>query len=72
MTAFEHRYYVLNCNGDQHRCRAEFRGDLGETRAAVRKRAAKAGWTHVHPDRHPRSWDKDYCPEHKPAEANGG
>jgi hypothetical protein len=73
VTAFEFRRVQLTCNhpGD---CFQLFEGEegipptSGETRAALRKRAAKAGWTHV---RSPlgRRYDHDYCPEHKPAEA---
>lgn len=71
MSAYEHRYYVLACNGVTSLCRARFRGNLGEARAAVRKRAVKAGWTHVHRDGYSRSWDKDFCPGHKLAEGDG-
>jgi hypothetical protein len=72
VTAFEFRRVRLTCNGIA--CFQLFQGEdgipptSGETRAALRKRAAKAGWTYV---RSPsgRRYDRDYCPEHKPGEA---
>jgi hypothetical protein len=69
MTAWEWRRCELTCN--QPRCGEQFQGEegipptSGESRAALRKRAAKAGWTHVRSDWR-RSADRDYCPEHKP------
>jgi hypothetical protein len=72
MTAFEFRRVQLICN--HPRCFKFFDGKegipptSGESRAAVRKRAAKAGWTHVRSNWGRRA-DSDYCPEHKPAEA---
>lgn len=72
MTAFEWNQIELICNGGG--CGQRFEGERGlrptsgETRAAVRKRAVKAGWTHVR-GKFGRSSDRDFCPEHKPAEA---
>ncbi len=69
MTAFEFRRITLHCNG--RHCGQYFQGEegirptSGETLAAVRKRAAEAGWTHVRGSYSRRS-DWDYCPEHKP------
>lgn len=68
MSAYEYRWHELTCDGDSFRCRARLKGELTEGRAALRRRAAKDGWTHVHKEYTPRGWDKDYCPEHKPAE----
>jgi hypothetical protein len=73
VSAFEFRRVQLVCNAGG--CFQIFQGEegipptSGETRAAVRKRAAKAGWTHVRRERTPRWSDRDFCPEHKPAEA---
>jgi hypothetical protein len=72
VTAFEFRKIQLAC--DQRHCYERFDGEegipptSGESRAAVRKRAAKAGWTHVRSNWGRRA-DRDFCPEHKPAEA---
>lgn len=72
MTAFEWRQVELACNGGG--CGRHFAGERGlrptsgETPAAVRKRAAKAGWTTVRGN-YGRRADRDYCPDHKPAEA---
>jgi len=72
VTAFEWSQVELTCNGG--RCGQRFEGERGlrptsgETRAAVRKRAAKAGWTHVRGKFGHRA-DRDFCPDHKPAEA---
>ena len=72
MTAFEWRRVRLTCNGP--RCFKFFNGEegipptSGESRAAVRKRAAEDGWTHVRSNWGRRA-DYDYCPEHKPGEA---
>lgn len=68
MTAYEYRTYRLNCNGDEWRCPQSVGSEPGEGLASLRKRAAKAGWTRVR-NRLGRKYDKDYCPEHKPAEA---
>ena len=74
MTVFEFRRCQLTC--DDPRCFHFFQGEegipptSGETRAALRKRAAKEGWTHVRSN-WGRQADRDYCPEHKPAEAGG-
>lgn len=71
MSAYEYRRVELNCNHPG--CYRPFHGEegipptSGESRAAVRKRAAKAGWTHVRGNWGRRA-DRDYCPEHKPAE----
>ena len=71
MSAFEFRRVQLACN---HRgCYQSFDGEegipptSGETRAAVRKRAAKAGWTTVRSN-YGRRADRDFYPEHKPEE----
>jgi hypothetical protein len=72
VSAFEFRRVQLTC--DQRCCHERFRGEegipptSGESRAAVRKRAAKAGWTTVRSN-YGRRADSDYCPQHKPAEA---
>jgi hypothetical protein len=68
VTAYEHRSYWLSCNGDEYRCGQRLDSIPGEGLAALRKRAAKAGWARVR-NRLGRKYDKDYCPEHKPAEA---
>jgi len=67
VTAYEHRTYWLYCNGDESRCGRTLDSEPGEGLAALRKRAAKAGWTRVR-SRLGRKYDKDYCPDHKPAE----
>lgn len=72
MSAFEWRRVQLTCN--HPRCGQRFDGEegipptSGESRAAVRKRAAKAGWTTVRSN-YGRRADRDYCPDHKSAEA---
>jgi hypothetical protein len=72
VTAFEWSQVELTCNGG--RCGQQFEGERGlrptsgETPAAVRKRAARAGWTHVR-GKFGRRADRDFCPAHKPAEA---
>jgi hypothetical protein len=72
VTAYEFRRYELTCDGGG--CHQRIVGETGipptsgESRAALRKRAAKAGWTHVRSNWGRRA-DRDYCPEHKPAEA---
>jgi len=72
VTAFEWSQVELTCNGG--RCGQRFEGERGlrptsgETRAAVRKRAAKEGWTHVRGKFGNRT-GRDFCPDHKPAEA---
>jgi len=68
VTAYEHRSYWLHCNGGEYRCQRRLDSEPGEGLAALRKRAAKAGWTRVR-SRLGRKYDKDYCPDHKPAEA---
>lgn len=68
MTAREYRTYWLYCNGDEYRCPQRLDSEPGEGLAALRKRAAKTGWTRVS-SRLGRKYDKDYCPDHKPAEA---
>jgi hypothetical protein len=73
VTAFEFRRVQLACNHRDPGCHQFFDGEegipptSGESRAAVRKRAAKAGWTVVRSNWGRRA-DRDYCPEHKPAE----
>lgn len=70
MTAYVYSRCELVCN--HPRCGQQFQGaegippTSGESRAALRKRAVKAGWTHVRHDWGRRA-DRDYCPEHKPA-----
>jgi hypothetical protein len=72
VTAYEWSQAELQCNAP--RCYERFTGERGlrptsgETPAAVRKRAGKAGWTHVRSNWR-RQGDRDYCPLHKPAEA---
>jgi len=72
VSAYEWTQVELQCN--EPGCREKFEGERGlrpssgETPAMVRKRAAKAGWAHVR-SKWGRYADKDYCPEHKPAEA---
>lgn len=74
MTAFEFRRVELICNHLAPYCHRAFQGEegippaSGESRAAVRRRAAKAGWTTVRSRYGPRA-HRDYCPDHKPAEA---
>ena len=65
MTAVEYREYTLQC--DAARCYWQY-GIPGRQvpRAALRKRAAKDGWTHVRSPRG-RKYDSDYCKEHRPA-----
>jgi len=41
------------------------------TLSALRKLAAKAGWTHVRSTLG-RKYDRDYCPEHKPEPKGDG
>lgn len=71
MTAYEWSQVELQCNAP--RCYERFTGERGlrptsgETRAALRERAVKAGWTVVRSDWGRRA-DRDYCPEHKPGE----
>jgi hypothetical protein len=75
VTAWEFRRCELTC--DHPRCGQQFQGEegipptSGESRAALRKRAAKAGWTHVRSN-YGRRADKDYCPDHKPATTAAG
>jgi hypothetical protein len=72
VTAYEWSQVELQCNAP--RCYERFTGERGlrptsgETRAALRKRAAKEGWTHDRSNWR-RQADRDFCPEHKPAEA---
>jgi hypothetical protein len=72
VSAFEWSQVELSCNGGG--CGQRFEGarglrpTSGETRAAVRKRAARAGWTTVRGN-YSRRADRDFCPDHKPAEA---
>jgi hypothetical protein len=79
VTAFEYRRYELMCNSlalhaDFAKESAFFRAPREAasttTLAALRKLAAKEGWTHVRGP-YGRKHDKDYCPAHKPAEAGG-
>jgi hypothetical protein len=71
VTAFVFTRCELTCNHPG--CRQNLQGEegipptSGESRAALRKRAAKAAWTHVRGN-YGRRADKDYCPEHKPQE----
>jgi len=64
MSATEFRTYELNC--DHPECRRYIQSTGAETRAALRKRVAKDGWTHVHREGYMRSSDKDFCPHHNP------
>jgi hypothetical protein len=53
-------------------CYAEFKPPWGtrfDSLAKMRGHAAKQGWVHVR-DSSIRALDKDYCPRHKPAEAD--
>ena len=69
MAAIMERYFRLLCNTTG--CNTpEFRGKRNESRAAVRKRAAKAGWTHVRSD-WGRAFDTDLCPACQPEEGGG-
>lgn len=76
MSAWEWTQVDLSC--DIAGCRQRFAGERGlrptsgETVAMVRKRAAKAGWTLVRKKIGRRNHDRDYCPEHKPAEEGSG
>jgi hypothetical protein len=73
VTAYEWTQVDLQCNAS--RCYERFEGERGlrptsgETRAAVRKRAAKAGWTFVRSKLGRRHDGRDFCPEHKPEAA---
>lgn len=80
MSAIEFRKHALFCNfPGRHYAPGMpspfFKPPEGEeyttTLTALRKLAAKAGWTHV-PSRHGRKFSKDYCPVHKPQEAPEG
>ena len=76
MTAYEHRTYELVC--DSPLIHADPKAGFFEPgssrkprvipRARVRALAAKAGWAHV-PSPRGRNYGRDFCPEHKPAEA---
>ena len=72
VTAWEWTQVEMTCDaaGCYERLAGErgLRPTSGETRAALRRRAASAGWTHVR-SRISRQLDKDFCPDHKPAEA---
>jgi hypothetical protein len=77
VTAFEYRKHELMCNSitehpDGSRASAFFRAprevEYSTPLAALRKLAVKAGWTHVRSP-YGRRFDKDFCPDHKPAEA---
>ena len=63
MTAYQYEEYKLLC--DSGDCRARF-GPKPAKRAAVRRMAAKVGWTHVHDPGMPYWRDTDFCPDHKP------
>lgn len=71
MTAFQRTQVDLTC--DALRCYARFEGEQGirptsgETTAMVRRRAAEAGWTLVRKKIGRHNYDRDYCPDHKPA-----
>lgn len=68
MSAFPNTSWTIIC--DHSGCFAQIGPAEDTTRAALRKRAAKTGWTTAvgQADRYPiRSWS-DYCPAHKPAE----
>jgi hypothetical protein len=73
VTAYEWTQVELLC--DAPGCYKRFEGERGlrptsgETRAAVRKRAAKAGWTFVRSKLGRRHDGRDFCPGHKPGEA---
>lgn len=73
MTAFEFSRRVLNCDGGG--CYESVQGEegirptSGETLGALRKRAGKAGWTHVRCPSGLSRWDSDYCPAHNPVNA---
>lgn len=63
MTAFVYREFTLAC--DEAGCLAHY-GPFGveRTRGALRKLAAKDGWTRVlSPSGRKHDWD--YCPQHK-------
>jgi len=64
VTALEYREYALSCDGPG--CTKTY-GWFGveRSRAALRKLAAKEGWTHVRSPRGRRA-DDDFCPDHKP------
>jgi hypothetical protein len=76
VTAYEYRKYELVCDSPLLHSdpRAGFfePGNSGNVRviprARVRTLAARAGWTHVSSPLGYK-YDKDYCPQHKPAEA---
>lgn len=74
MTGRVYREYELYCNAITRHpvyTSAFFRAPADVqytiTLAGLRKLAAKAGWTCVRSDLG-RKFDRDYCPEHKPAE----
>lgn len=67
MTAVEYREYTLLCDYGGSRCHAQYGPFQQEIpRARLRRLAAREGWTHVHRDGYPRSYDKDFCPAHRP------
>jgi hypothetical protein len=73
VTAFEWTQTELLC--DAPGCYERFTGERGlrptsgETRAALRKRAAGEGWTFVRSKLGRRYDGRDFCPEHKPEDA---
>ena len=70
MTAYEWSQVELQCNAPA--CYERFTGERGlrptsgETRAALRKRAAGEGWTYVRSKLGRRYDGRDFCPGHKP------
>lgn len=77
MTALEYRKHELMCNAaGQHTnypsafFQAPPEALYTTSLTALRKLAAKAGWTHVRSP-YGRKFSRDYCPEHKPATAAG-
>jgi hypothetical protein len=73
VTAYEWTQVELQCNapGCYERSTGErgLRPTSGETRAALRKRAAGEGWTYVRSKLGRRYDGSDFCPGHKPGEA---
>ena len=79
MSAHGFTTYRLFCNGsgrgsEYQPCGRGFRApddlDHNPRPAELRKLAAKEGWTHVRSDLG-RRFDRDFCPEHKPAPKEG-
>lgn len=69
MTAITYRDYTLLCDfalPDGGPCKSQY--GPGESRSALRKAAAKEGWTFVRSDI-ARRLDLDFCAAHKPGAA---